>query len=108
MFISGSSFATTTSGFVDGVDVSTHASRHLPNSGIDALTTAAPLTNLTSATINSVGTANSLARSDHTHAIDISGVNGIATLNSSQSLTNKTLTATSNNITAKGLLPIIK
>lgn len=61
--------AITNVGLVDGVDVSAHASRHLPN-GADPLTTAAPLTTLTTATTNAVGTANSFARSDHTHAID--------------------------------------
>jgi hypothetical protein len=55
-------------GTVDGVDVSAHASRHLP-SGADPLTTAAPAANLTASTSNAVGTANSLARSDHSHAI---------------------------------------
>lgn len=49
---------------VDGVDVANHASRHLPNGG-DPLTTAIPVT-ISSA--NSIGTANSLARSDHVHA----------------------------------------
>jgi hypothetical protein len=53
---------------VDGVDVSSHQSRHLPN-GADPLTTAAPATTLSGATTNSVGIANSLSRSDHTHAI---------------------------------------
>lgn len=56
-------------GNVNGVDPAAHASRHLP-SGADALTTAAPLTNLNSTSTNAVGTANSLARSDHSHAID--------------------------------------
>ncbi len=59
-------------GLVDGVQVSAHASRHLP-SGLDALATAAPLTDLSSTSTNLTGTANSFARSDHTHAIDISG-----------------------------------
>ena len=53
---------------VDGVDVSTHESRHLPN-GADPLTTAAPSANLSSTTTNAVGIANSLSRSDHSHAI---------------------------------------
>lgn len=54
-------------GLVDGVDVPAHASRHLPN-GADPITTAAAVT-LTATGVNSVGTANSLARSDHIHAI---------------------------------------
>jgi hypothetical protein len=45
-----------------------HASRHLP-SGADPLATAAPITSLDANTSNSVGTANSLARSDHSHDI---------------------------------------
>lgn len=53
-----------TSGLVDGVDVSTHAARHLPNDGADALAVAAPVTIGSS---NSAGTQNSFARSDHVH-----------------------------------------
>ena len=56
---------------VDGVDVSSHASRHLPL-GADALTTAAPTTSVSSTSTNAVGIANSLARSDHSHALDVS------------------------------------
>jgi hypothetical protein len=56
-------------GNVDGVDVSDHQGRHLPN-GSDPLTTAAPIANLGATTTNAVGTANSLSRSDHSHAID--------------------------------------
>lgn len=55
-------------GLVDGVDVSAHASRHLP-AGADPLTTAAPTASLSATTTNSVGVANSLSRSDHGHAI---------------------------------------
>src|SRR6202000_2359358 len=54
---------------LDDVTITAHAARHLPN-GADALTTAAPLTTLTTSTVNNIGTANSFARSDHTHAID--------------------------------------
>lgn len=46
----------------------THASRHLP-SGADPLTTAAPTGTLGGASTNAVGTANSLARSDHSHDV---------------------------------------
>lgn len=56
---------------VDGVDISIHAARHLPN-GADPLTTAAPTTALSAATVNTVGIQNSLARSDHSHAISSS------------------------------------
>ena len=59
----------TGSGTVDGVDVSNHKSRHLPT-GSDSLDTAAPVTNLSGDTTNQVGTANSLSRSDHVHAIN--------------------------------------
>lgn len=54
---------------VDGVDVSAHASRHLPT-GADPITTAAPTSNLNAASVNAVGTANALSRSDHGHKID--------------------------------------
>lgn len=57
-------FAITNVGNVDGVDVSAHASRHLPN-GADPLTTGAPST---IGTANSEGTANAFARQDHVHA----------------------------------------
>ncbi len=53
---------------VDGVDVSDHAARHLPN-GSDPITTAAPATNLSATTSNAEGIQNSFARSDHSHAI---------------------------------------
>jgi len=59
---------------VDGVNIPAHAARHLP-AGADPLTTAAPVTDLDSTTTNSVGTANSLARSDHTHALDLTSIN---------------------------------
>lgn len=54
-------------GQVNGVTVTAHAARHLPT-GADPLTTAAA-SSLSNSTTNTVGTANSLARSDHTHAI---------------------------------------
>jgi hypothetical protein len=57
-------FQITNVGNVDGVDVSAHASRHLPNGG-DPLTTGAP-SNI--GTANAEGTANALARQDHVHA----------------------------------------
>lgn len=52
---------------VDGVDVSAHASRHLPN-GSDPLSTAAA-TSIGDA--NTEGTANNFARSDHKHKVTI-------------------------------------
>lgn len=56
---------------VDGVDVSTHASRHLPN-GSDPLTTGTPsFVGLTSST----GVLNSLSRQDHIHALGTNIVN---------------------------------
>lgn len=54
-------------GLVDGVDVSAHASRHLPN-GSDPISTATAV-NITAGGASSEGTANSLARSDHEHGI---------------------------------------
>jgi pectin methylesterase-like acyl-CoA thioesterase len=62
-------FSITNINLVDGVDVSAHANRHLPN-GADPLITSAPITNLSATTSNFVGIANSFARSDHIHAID--------------------------------------
>lgn len=55
-------------GNVDGVDVSNHGSRHAPG-GLDAIPTASPTTVLTGDSPNAEGTANTLARSDHTHNI---------------------------------------
>jgi len=60
-------FSITNVNLVDGVDVSAHASRHLPN-GADPLTTSIAST-LNATTSGATGTANSLARSDHVHAI---------------------------------------
>jgi len=52
-------------GNVNGINVTSHASRHLP-AGADPLTTASAVT-LDANSTNTTGTANSLARSDHTH-----------------------------------------
>lgn len=49
------------------VNIAQHASRHLPD-GADALTTGTAV-GLSATTINGAGTANSFARSDHTHQI---------------------------------------
>ena len=57
----------TNTGTVDGVDVSSHASRHLPN-GADPLTTAIA-SGLNGDSTNTIGIQNSFSRSDHTHAI---------------------------------------
>lgn len=57
-------FQITNVGNVDGVDISSHSSRHLPN-GADPLTTGAPST---IGTANSEGIANAFARQDHVHA----------------------------------------
>jgi hypothetical protein len=51
-------------GLVDGVDVASHSSRHLPN-GSDPLTTGVPST---IGIVNSEGIQNALARQDHIHA----------------------------------------
>ena len=66
--VTANSFIGSLTGNVNGVDPAAHASRHLP-SGADPITTAAPTVNLDAATTNATGTANSLARSDHSHAI---------------------------------------
>lgn len=55
---------------VDGVDVSAHASRHLPN-GADPLTTGTPSS---VSTANSEGIANAFARQDHVHDIAVNTV----------------------------------
>jgi hypothetical protein len=54
-------------GTVNGVDVTAHASRHLPN-GADPLATAAGI-GLSATGSNAVGTQNALSRADHGHAI---------------------------------------
>ncbi len=59
-------------GDINGVSIESHAARHLP-AGLDPLATAAPLVTLSAATSNLAGTANSFSRSDHTHALDLSG-----------------------------------
>lgn len=70
-------------GLIDGVDTSSHASRHLPL-GADPLATAAAST-LTTLLTNQVGVNNSFARSDHIHALDMAtstlsiGASNIAT-----------------------------
>jgi hypothetical protein len=68
--------AITNVGNVDGVDVSGHAARHLPNSITDALTCAAPSTNVSGTSTNNAGIANSFARSDHNHAVSIGTTSG--------------------------------
>lgn len=60
-------YALTNVGSVNGLNVSAHASRHLPN-GADPLATAAAVS-LTASSANAAGVSNSLARSDHTHQI---------------------------------------
>lgn len=55
-------------GSINGMDFLSHGSRHGAN-GADAIPTAAPNSSLTPSSSNSVGVANSLSRSDHTHQI---------------------------------------
>ena len=55
-------------GSYNSVTVEAHESRHLPN-GADPLITAAPTTNLSGTSTNSIGVQNSFSRSDHNHAI---------------------------------------
>lgn len=67
--------------WIAGAAPALHAATHLPG-GADALTTAAPDTNLSPATANGVGAAASFARSNHTHGVvtaligDIAAVDG--------------------------------
>ena len=65
---------------INGVNIASHASRHLPN-GADALDTATAIT-LSANTTNTEGNANSFARSNHTHDI-LTG--NVSTQNAGQS-----------------------
>ncbi len=69
-------------GLVGGIVPSGHAGGHLPN-GIDPITTAAPTTNLNASSTNAVGIQNSLSRSDHSHAFDLSAPVAISPLSNS-------------------------
>jgi len=51
-----------------------HKDRHDPENGADPLDTAAPDTDLDNSTTNVEGNAHSFARSNHTHAIDCTGL----------------------------------
>lgn len=55
-------------GTVDGVTVSAHAARHAPG-GADPISTASAV-GLDASSTNTTGTGTSLARNDHTHALD--------------------------------------
>lgn len=75
-------------GSLNNITVESHESRHLPN-GEDAIATETAV-GLSDATTSSAGVANSLARSDHTHAITgfvpenaLGAAGGAATLNAS-------------------------
>lgn len=60
-------------GGINGVDLLNIATRFLPN-GADALSTAAPSRAIGGTSTNSAGSANSFARSDHSHVIDTSTI----------------------------------
>jgi hypothetical protein len=60
-------------------NINDHDTRHLPD-GADALATAAPTTTLSPATTDTVGTANSFGRSDHTHSVATALVANITTI----------------------------
>jgi len=101
-------------GSYNGVTVEAHESRHLPN-GADPLTTAAPTTSLSPSSTNAVGIQNSLARSDHSHAItgfipssELGAANGVATLDGTSKLTTSQMqTVTlSGNVTGSGTTSI--
>jgi hypothetical protein len=59
---------------INNIVFDSHSYRHLPN-GEDPLATAAPSTILATTVSNSEGVANSFARSDHTHVLDVSSIN---------------------------------
>jgi hypothetical protein len=74
-------------GNINGISITSHASRHTPN-GADPLATAAPTVSLSTSSTNAEGIANSFARSDHTHAVtglqassaELSGLSNISGL----------------------------
>ena len=67
-------------GTINSIDIASHGTRHDPNSGTDAVTTAAPSTALSVSTTNTEGSAASLARSDHIHAITTQTANHANTI----------------------------
>jgi hypothetical protein len=62
-------FSITNVNLVDGIDPSAHGSRHAPG-GVDAIPTASAV-GLNAASVNAEGNAGSVARSNHTHAIEV-------------------------------------
>jgi hypothetical protein len=88
----------TNAGTYNGIIVETHMSRHLPN-GSDALTTAAPTTNLGGSSTNAIGIQNSFSRSDHSHAINIADTSttGLLTNTDWNTFNNKQNTLTASN-----------
>jgi len=72
---------------VDGVDVSSHAARHLPN-GADALTTGTPSS---TGSANSAGVANAFARQDHVHNTVLVNQQATATANTTTTSTTDVL-----------------
>ena len=98
-------FSLTSVNLVDGVDVSAHASRHLPN-GADPITTG-PGISVSATSTNSTGTANSLSRADHGHALvldaDLNALaalttTGLAARTAADTWTTRTLTGTAGQI----------
>lgn len=65
---------------VNSVVVEAHASRHQPG-GADAISTAAPTVNLSPATGNAEGSGTSLARNDHSHALEMAMGGDLSTIN---------------------------
>jgi pectin methylesterase-like acyl-CoA thioesterase len=80
---------------VDGVDVSAHASRHLPN-GVDPLSTGIPSS---TGSQNQIGIANAFARQDHIHNTVIANQEASATANTTTTSTTD-VTLNSMSITA--------
>lgn len=65
---------------VDGVDISDHSARH-DVGGADALTTAAPTTNLSTTSINDSGTPTAYSPNTHTHAFNMAQAADLSTIN---------------------------
>jgi hypothetical protein len=97
-------------GLINGLDLSTHGSRHNPN-GADPLATGAPNSALTPTSQNGAGIANSYARSDHTHQItgfqaeslELTGISNLSTLGlitrtASGTITTRAITGTTDQI----------
>jgi hypothetical protein len=107
--ISSSGLTATGTSVLSGVTIAAHASRHQPG-GADPIPTAAPITDLSSTSTNSTGTATTLARSDHSHAIDFSSfsVDDLSgTLSVSKGGTGATTLTSGNFLTGNGTSTVL-